>query len=63
MREAAGVDGDALEPRNLALAQGAFDGGTGLPAVQDNRLVIKDAPLVEHMSARSSRCRSPRDEL
>ena len=33
MREAMRVDRDALELSHLTLAQGAFDSGTGLPAV------------------------------
>jgi hypothetical protein len=49
MCEAAGVDRDTLELADLALAQSAFDGGTGLAAVQDDRLIIDDAPLVEDM--------------
>jgi hypothetical protein len=35
MCEAMRVDRDPLELINLTLAQGAFDSGTGLPAVQD----------------------------
>ena len=45
MREPVRVDRDALELRNLALAQGAFDGSARLPAVQDDRLIIENAPL------------------
>ena len=49
MREAMGVDCDAFDPLDLALAQGALDGGAGLSAVQDDWLIVEDAPLVEHM--------------
>src|SRR4051794_23817977 len=49
MREPMRVDRDALELRNLALAQGAFDGSARLPPVEDDRLIIENAPLVEHM--------------
>ena len=49
MREAVRVDRDALDPLDLALAQGALDGGAGLSAVQDDRLIVEDAPLVEHV--------------
>jgi hypothetical protein len=49
VREAVGVDRDAFEPRDLTLAQGALDGGADLPAVQDNRLIVEDALLIEHM--------------
>ena len=59
MREAMRVDGDALEPRDLALAQGALDRGAGLPAVEDDRLIIKDAPLVEDMSIGANGIGSP----
>ena len=50
MREAVRVDRDALNPLDLALAQGALDGGAGLSAVQDDWLIVEDAPLVEHVS-------------
>jgi hypothetical protein len=50
MREAVRVDGDALNPSDLALAQGALDCGTSLPAVEDDRLIVEDTPLVEDMS-------------
>src|SRR3954467_10195183 len=59
MREAMGVDRDALELIDLPLAQRAFDGGARLPAVQDDRLIIKNAPLVEHMGIGSDRIGSP----
>src|SRR3954451_18302542 len=59
MREAMGVDRDALELIDLPLAQCAFDGGARLPAVQDDRLIIKNAPLVEHMGISSDRIGSP----
>ena len=59
MREAVRVDRDAFDPLDLALAQGALDGGAGLPAVQDDRLIIKDAPLVEHMSIGANGIGSP----
>jgi hypothetical protein len=60
MGEAVGVDRNALELVDLPLAQGAFDGGARLPAVEDDRLIIEDAPLVEYMSIgadRISACR------
>ena len=50
MREAVRVDRDAFDPLDLALAQGALDGGAGLSAVQDDWLIVEDAPLVEHVS-------------
>lgn len=63
MRKAVRVDGDALDPSDLALAQGAFDSGAGLPAVEDDRLIVKDAPLVEDMSVGPDRVGSaPRVE-
>ena len=33
----------------MPLAHGAFDRGTGLAAVQHNRLVVDDGPLVQHV--------------
>ena len=59
MREAMRIDGDAFDSLDLALAQGALDGGTGLPAVQDDRLIVEDAPLVEHMGVGPDRVGSP----
>ena len=49
MREAMGVDGNALEPIDVLLPQGALDGGSRLAAVQDDRLIIENAPLVEYV--------------
>ena len=49
MREAVGVDRDALDPLDLLLPQGALDGGAGLAAVQDDRLIVENAPLIEHV--------------
>jgi len=59
MREPMRVDRNALEPLDLPLAQGAFDSGARLPAVQDNRLIIEDAPLVEHMGVGPDRIGPP----
>ncbi len=59
MREAVGVDGDAFAPLDLLLAQGAIDGRTHLPAVQHDRLIIEDAPLVEHVRVGADRVGSP----
>jgi hypothetical protein len=49
VREAVGVDCRTLEPVDLLLPQGAFDSGASLAAVQDNRLIVENAPLIEHM--------------
>jgi hypothetical protein len=59
MREAVSVDRDALELVDLPLAQGALDRRTRLSPVQDNWLIIKDAPLVEHMSIGADRVSAP----
>ena len=49
MREAVGVDGNALEVGHVLLAQRALDRGARLAPVEDDRLVVKDAPLIEHV--------------
>ena len=49
----AGMDRNALKLVDPALAQSALDGGADLPEVQDDRLIIEDAPLVEHMGVGS----------
>jgi hypothetical protein len=49
MREAVGVDGDALEVGHVLLAQRALDRGAHLAPVKDVRPVVKDAPLIEHV--------------
>jgi hypothetical protein len=49
MREAVGVDGNALEVGHMLLAQRALDRGARLAPVEDDRLVVKDAPLIEHV--------------
>jgi hypothetical protein len=41
MRDAVRVDRDALDPLDLALAQGALDGGAGLSAVQGSTVSIR----------------------
>lgn len=59
MREAVRVDRDALELVDLALAQGAFDRRARLASVQDDRLIVQDAPLIEHVSVGAGRIGSP----
>jgi len=59
MREAVCVDGDALDPLDLALAQGALDRGAGLPAIENDRLIVENAPLVEDMSIGPNSIGSP----
>jgi hypothetical protein len=51
MREAVRVHGDALEIDQV-LAQRALDGGAGLPMIENDRLVVDDPPLVEHVGIR-----------
>ena len=48
MREPVSVDSEALESAE-ALPQGAFDGGTGLSFVENDRLIVDDAPLIQHV--------------
>ena len=59
MREAMRVDRDALELVDLPLAQSALDRRPRLSPVQDDRLIIEDAPLVEHVSIGADRIGSP----
>jgi hypothetical protein len=44
MREAVGVDGDTLEVGHVLLAQRALDRGARLAPVEDDRLIVEDAP-------------------
>ena len=44
-----GIDGHAFDAIDLLLPQGALDCRPGLAAVQDDRLVVENTPLVEHM--------------
>ncbi len=59
MREAVGVDGHAFDPIDMLLPQGAFDRRSRLPPVQDDRLIVKNAPLVEHMGVGADRVGAP----
>ena len=49
MREAVGIDRHAFDAIDLLLPQGALDGGARLAAVEHDRLIVKNAPLVEDM--------------
>ena len=58
MREAMGVDRHTLELADVLLPQGAFNGGAGLAPVQDDRLIVENAPLIEHVGI-GSHCIGP----
>jgi hypothetical protein len=47
MREAMGIDRHAFDAIDLLLPQGTLDRRPCLPAVDDDRLVVKNAPLIE----------------
>jgi hypothetical protein len=53
--EAVGVDSDALQVGYVLLAQRALDRGTRLAPVENNRLVVEDSPLVEHVRVGADR--------
>ena len=49
MREAVGINRHAFDPIDMLLPQGALDGRPRLAAVQHDRLIVENAPLVEHV--------------
>jgi hypothetical protein len=59
MREAVGVDRHTLEPVHVLLPQRTFNGGPRLAAVQDDRLVVENAPPIEHMGVGPDRIGPP----